>query len=374
MHFDLISVLWGEKYVDVFLDLILPNYLSKNNIPLACKKYMIASKIYTTAEEAERIQSHFHFKKLQEFIDVQVFPIIDLASWQTKDKYKIKGTYASIGIRNAIANQSVGLFFSADCLIADGGLEKCCSLIAEGKKAILIAGFSRAGLESIRPALKEHYDPETGSLTLPSRRLIELGIQHSHPNNQFFYWDAQPFTNWPSIIYWKAGEKSLLVKSFHLHPLTIDLRNVRKDFPEVLMPEDGGLIDYLKIPQKERHIVTNSDEIACVELTSCSTHLEDISPVLPQNKSLYMINWTRRYTSSADKRSFYKFNLRFQGDENVDWQKLERQVNQKLFWVKSYLITINVLRFIAEKLGIVFLKRKANALIPTMKPSQKIVS
>ncbi|HSX12810.1 MAG TPA: hypothetical protein VLE96_00095 [Chlamydiales bacterium] len=369
LSFDLISIVWGESYVKVFLELIIPSYLSQNNIPFSSKKYPIVSNIYTTVNDAKTIASHAHFKKMNEFINCEIIPNIDNSLLNSTNKYGAKGYCQSLAIKKAIKNRSVVLLLNPDSLISDGSLLKCCNLIEDGKKAVIVSELARIETESILPKLKPYFDRQSLSLTLPSRQLVELGIKHLHEIGKHFFWHGEHFTNWPSIVYWRAGEKSILAKYFHLHPLAIDLRETNVNLPEILMPDDGGLIEFLGLPPDLIHTNTDSNEIVSVELSSKNMDPLGVHRLPSKMKQTSLLKFSLKCALPSHMDNFLKFNLRFQADEEVDWNETEKNVSKDLKSIRPILHVIRWMnsvmdmfykqfRFLAIKLGARYVKRK----------------
>ncbi|HSX38030.1 MAG TPA: hypothetical protein VLE95_04285 [Chlamydiales bacterium] len=366
--FEIATIVWGEQYTKLFLDYLVPNYLSENNIPLASRRYAISSTIYTRPEDAEQIASHPHYRKLREFIDGEIVPLIDQKVLAPNNKYHAKGYCQSVAIKRAIESKKVILLLNPDSLISDGGLTKCCSLIAEGKKAVLVGELARTEIESVLPHLAPFYNPQSYALTLPNRKLVELGVKHLHYVAKILFWHGEIFSQWPSIVYWRAGTNSLLAKFFHLHPLAIDLRNIRRKLPAILMPDDGGLIEFLGIRPEEIHPVTDSEEIACVELTSKTLFLENSMNYDAKKKPRGLLNFSFRYALPSHIDQFLHLNLRFQGDDAVNWSERERLAADDLGVLTSVLSVIKtvnqikktgikILRFTAILLGMRYIKR-----------------
>lgn len=364
LSFDLISIVWGESYLDIFLDILIPNYLSKNNIPSCSKLFHLISFIYTTSSGKEKILQHPSYLQLKKLIPVEILPVIDENSIKTANKYSVKGYCQSLAIKHAISRKTALLLLNPDSLISDGGLLRCCSLIGEGKKAVLVAELARTEIEAVVPDLQKNYfDAAKHCLTLPNRDLVELGIQNLHAIGRILFWERTPFTQWPSALYWTAGERGLLAKFFHLHPLAIDLREIHKSLPDILMPDDGGLLEYLGIAHRDVYPVTNSDEIACVELSSRYMDPLGSIPSQDSNKTLSLIKWALQATLISHRKNFSKLNFRFQSHEEINWKALERRVFLSTFWSQFVFHMINLCcrerwKPTAKKLGLLWLKRK----------------
>lgn len=366
LHFILVSIVWGKQYIDLFLDCVLPSYLSTQNIPLAAKRFHLSAQIFTTPQEAEQIAKNPNYLQLQKFIDCRILPVIDQTLLESDpNKYSVKGYCQSLAIQNAMKQQAVVLLLNPDSLVSDGGITHCCSLISQGYKAVLIGELARVELESIRPHLLSYYNAKTRASTFPSRDLVELGIAHLHEIGKNLFWKGETFTKWPSIIYWRAGKKSLLAKFFHLHPMAIDVRNVRKKLPQTLMTDDAGLIQFLGIQPHEIHRIVDSENLVCIEISSKAMHPGSSTTCPAKEKKWSLFLFSLKRISSSDMDQFLHCTLKFQGNEQIDWAPIHKDISASLAPLKPLLIGLQAyhqvkehLRALACRLGLRYLKRR----------------
>lgn len=313
---DIIVVVWGKQYTSLFLNVVIPNYLSPGNLPTIAKNNDVRFRLFTTEEDKALIAQHKSWKQLQKLCPVEFVPVIDGKVLSNKSKWGAKGYCQSLALKDAMNQRKVVFFLNPDSLISDGGLAKALGWIDKGKKTVLVAELVRAEIESVVPELLgKFYDPEQNVLNLSSRALVELGIKHMHDIGKILFWKGKVFSRWPSLVYWKVGEKSLLAKFFHWHPILIDLRTLAREVPDVLMPDDGGLIEYLGIKSSELYPMTDSEESAWVELSSKFMELEDSRPHQPRNKTWAILKWALRAASVEHRQQFLKWNIHYQGDD-----------------------------------------------------------
>jgi len=364
--FSLAIIVWGTKYLDVFLNKILPNYFSENNLPFALRSFSIEACIYTFKEDEKLIEENENFKKLQQLIPTTIYTSTFSEDFKKSNKYDLKGYFQSIALKKAINEKKTLLLFNPDTLIADGGINRCCELISNGYKAVLIGELARASIEDALPVIfDKFYSAKSRSLTVSNRNLMGIALNNLHPVAKHSFWKKGLFCTWPSFIYWKASEKSLLAKYFHLHPLALDLSDISKKLPDTLMPDDGGLIEFLGIRNKDIYVVEDSDEIACVELTSKNLSMEVPLYTHTRNKTWFVFRWALKSALKAHKQNFLKYNLRFNGDENVDWQHVRKKAFRQTFVLRMLFLIVGVFSFIKQilkALGMGKLKRKLQRL------------
>ncbi|MBI5346630.1 MAG: hypothetical protein HZB76_05775 [Chlamydiae bacterium] len=342
IKFSIINIVWGNDYLDLFLNIIIPSYLSKNNIPFCSKIYDIQFNIYTAIEDVIKIKSHKSYLKLQEFVVINVFPIITSNLLKENNKYSVKGFCQSAALKKAAAEHTIALLFNPDTIISDGSLKNCCLIMEKSKKkSIVIAELARVEIESITPHLKAVFNSYENSISLSSRELVALSVQHLLPIGKVAFWEYNLLSTWPSFLYWKAGKNSILAKFFHLHPLAIDLREVNISLPETIMPDDGGLLEFLGIEEDKIHVVTDSDSILGIELSRKALFSADVSRQV-FSKSWGVIKWSYSYALPSHQKNLLKFNIRFQSNENINWKKIETKVFWNLFFVRQGMFIIEL--------------------------------
>lgn len=349
--FSLAIIAWGSKYLDVFLNKILPCYFSENNLPLVLKKFTVETCIYTFEEDKKLIEENGNFKKLEHLMPTTIFGDNFSKSFEKSNKYDLKGHFQSLALRKAIREKKALLLFNPDTLIADGGINRCCELISNGYKTVLVGELARASIEDALPAiLDKFYSFNTNVLNITNRELIEVAVKYFHPVAKHSFWKKGLFCTWPSFIYWKAGKSSLLAKYFHLHPLAIDLSEINKKLPDTIMPDDGGLIEFLGIKNKDIYVVENSDEIACVEFTSKNLSFSEPLYAHTKSNTWVVFKWSLKAALKGHRRNFLKYNLHFNTGEETDWPQTRRKAFRQTFALRMLFLVVEVLFFTKQTL------------------------
>ncbi|MCK4935192.1 MAG: hypothetical protein KAR79_06360, partial [Simkaniaceae bacterium] len=331
--FEIISIVWGTEYTDLFLNVIVPSYLSNNNLPSCVKAFYITWKIYTTAIDRNRIIKHPHYLSASKYLKIEILNFISPESLQNSTKkHTIKGFCQSHAITQAIANNRVLLLLNPDSVIGDGGIKRCCEEIQNGNQAVLIFELARASsIDFTQEVLDQYFDKATNSLTISNRSLIKYGIRHLIPYAKTSIWEEPYCSSWPSFFYWKASEDNLIGKSLHFHPLALDCRNIKKNLPETLMPDDGGLIEFLEIKKKNIYTVIHSDDIACVELSNPKMFDRAPYPFGKLRTILFFILWSLKYSLASHRMHFNQITLYYQGSTNNDWNASIKKVKRITF-------------------------------------------
>jgi hypothetical protein len=122
MKIRLISVIWGEAFVDLFCKLGARTLLAAGNIPELVKRQDVIYNIYTTPEDADLLKASPVFQKLKNVVDVQ-FTIFNLAEIDG-DHFGSHNDLWLRGIEIAKRNDETVFFLMPDIIYADGTLAR----------------------------------------------------------------------------------------------------------------------------------------------------------------------------------------------------------------------------------------------------------
>jgi len=254
VHF--ITVVWGERFVGLLVDFVLPTQLSPGNLPgYRTQDWTGTYRIFTTTKDAERIRSAPVFQEISRILPVEFILIDDVLGTR---KYEAMGDCHRRAIRDANAVGAALVFLSPDAIWSDGTFRRIREHLEAGKRVVAMAGV-RVVAETFVPALKERNNP-----VFPPRDLLALARRHLHPFTKSCFWDSPEFSRWPSNIYWSVGDEGHVARCYHLHPLMV--HPTRKD----LQPRGTIDDDYLPLacPDfKDWHVVEDSDESVVVDIT-----------------------------------------------------------------------------------------------------------
>jgi len=300
--FHLINVVWGEEYMNLFLEVCLPTQLSTGNIPAFHNEEISLYKIYTTAKDAEIMVKHPTYQTLSGMIETQI-KTFNLSNNYLRD-YKHKAmNYCH---RNAIleANKSncTMIFLSPDTIWADGVFKKLISLEKQGKRTVMIGSF-RLTRETFVSAFLERFNPNRNPIVyISSRELVSLSLKHLHPITRSFFWEKDGYASlWPSLFLWKVDNEGIVGRYFHLHPLMINplVKNIMP-YPTI----DGKYVSLICPNKDDLYVVKDSDEMFYIEVSPASLYSRFISPHKSKDM-ITIINWMQSQTEPLH-REFFK--------------------------------------------------------------------
>jgi hypothetical protein len=319
-RFHFVTVVWGERFTDAFLKVILPNNLSPGNLPSFQARGRSCYRIFTTREDAARIEASPIFAKLARVIRPEL--VVPAGLDFRGNKYEVSAECHRQAIRAADDDEAALVFLAPDLLWADGTFATIGRIAATGKRLVAACGL-RVVRETFLPALlHRYYSPADLTLSVPCRELVKLSLQHLHPISRAHLWDSRQFAWFPALLYWKVADEGILARAFHLHPLMVN------PHARGIMPPQGTIdAEYVRLVCPDPDdicVMEDSDEIFLCDLTGASETIANL-PQVPNSASLPAIAaWAREHTNDLHRR-FVTHRIRIHtGASSPEWEEAER--------------------------------------------------
>ncbi len=259
--FHAVTHVWGREYLDVFLNVCLPNQLAPGNVPALPpgSRY----RILTASVHVDELRTHRMVNALREVIPVDVVAVEAID--------RLMGTAPGHDLMIACHRQAVAdaldagvalIFLSADFIFSDGSLAAVVRLHRAGHRAVV-----NTGLRLAKESFLRSIDESTAGVAAPTgRELVRMALPHLHPHTQSMFSDARSFSKFPVAVYWRVGNEGLVARCLHLHPLMVD--------PIVpVLPRrtiDGRYLEQACPDAARVHVVSDSDVLQMFELTTAT--------------------------------------------------------------------------------------------------------
>lgn len=346
----MITAVWGAAYVDLYLNLVIPTQLSPGNLAALASAKGSCYRIYTTQSDAANMVKHPAIQAIHRIMPVE-FTLMDHIDTSTSTRYAPMTACHRHALTTANQQGAALVFLSPDAIFSDGSFAQMDHIARQGKRAIMVGSY-RLDRDAFAQAVKSRYPISPGgSIRLVPRELVGLSLDHLHPFTQGLIWGHRDFNRLVSHTYWLLPQRGVLARCFHLHPML-----VRPERPEVMPPTtiDGDYLRHACPDLSHFHVVTDSDEIAVVEL-SCRDDpgllrdlqpgggqtLENIPTLIPGGslRALAIANWARGHTD-WQHRHFFAQPIRFHaGDLDAVWQAVQQEsdghVRDILQWIEQ---------------------------------------
>ena len=254
--FDVVTAVWGAEHRQLFLDVCVPNQLTRSNLealPPGSRYRVFTSPedahIFAGSDVLRRVGAHMT-------VDIVVMPELSVTG---RSRFTRMTACHRRALTDAREAGSAVIFLCADHLLSRGTMAAVVRHHTAGIRAVMCTGVwvERAGFLSALAA-------RGGIREVAPRDLVATAIDHLHPCSQFLMVDGKRTALRPQNVFWNVPGEGLLARCFHLHPLMVD--PLRRD---VLPDEtiDGHFVRHACPLRAEVHVVDDSDEFVMFEMS-----------------------------------------------------------------------------------------------------------
>ena len=256
--FHAVTHVWGREYLDVFLNVCIPNQLGPGNVPALPpgSRY----RILTRSIHVEELDKHPMVHALRTIlpVDLVVIDALDRQMGAARGHDLMLACHQR-AIADVLDANAAIIMLSADFILSDHALAAVVRRHREGYRAVV-----NTGLRLSREPFLQHLERSRAPLeALSSRELVRTALPYLHSHERSMFADAESFSMFPVAVYWRVGDEGLLARCLHLHPLMVD--PMSQALPRGTV--DGRYV-FRACPDFSRvHVVTDSDELQMFELT-----------------------------------------------------------------------------------------------------------
>jgi hypothetical protein len=233
----LISMAWGESYVDDFLELCLPAVLAPGNLPVLAESFSTELVFVTETLFFDKVKAHPAWKAAARISGVRLVSLDDLV--HRPDSYGMSITYALYRGFEDLGADMINcymVFICTDFILADGSYRGLLPYLLRGERLLVSPSYCAVS-EDVRPLLLAAKDTDSSVLSVSPRRLANMVLRHRHLSvraktvNQQFFSVGQI-----EQFYWIVDERTLLARQFPAAVIAMK--------PEHYLQELGSLWDY----------------------------------------------------------------------------------------------------------------------------------
>jgi hypothetical protein len=264
----LVSIAWGESYVDTFLELCLPALLAPGNLPALAEHFALELVLVTESRFFAKVRSHPAFLKAAQVCAPRLVEIDDLVA--TRSSYGMSLTYAFFRGFQDLGPSMVGrhvLFIHADFVLADGSYRSLLPHLLSGTPLVFSPSYCTIA-EDVRGALAQARSADGTVLAMPPRKMADLVIRNRHftiraktVNQRFFH------MRYTDQFYWVVDESTILA---HQLPAALVAMKPEKFLSDVSSYWDYGLMSEF-CPSMRYAVLRDSDDFLMMELRDRDT-------------------------------------------------------------------------------------------------------
>ena len=317
---DLINVVWGREYTNLFLDWALPLQLCPRNLGClsACS---IRYRIFTTKGDWEYMQAHPSMIKLHETAKVD-FVEISYPNPGVHRHHKMKQCHDQ-AIADAGQIGAALIFLAPDLLLSNQCFETILKKVELGYRTILFntLDLRENALDSMGKILRDETIQKNG---ISPRDLIGLGMQYCHPSHLEIFVNGQ--TNcFPCGLFWKLDDlNNMIIHVWGAHPIYI--------WPENYSPY-GGQVDHSLVmhacPNQDTWVmIQDSDEMAGWNLASVKGPEYRYTRSAPFNPAS-IATWAKQNVIDAQDLYIFARPLYLHSTgHKEEWEKIEKEESE----------------------------------------------
>ncbi len=277
----IITMVWGERYVDDLLKLTLPALLAPGNIPAFVEHFDAELVIVTETRLFDLLAGSPVIGRLLDHCDIRLLPIDDLlSSW-----YGITLTYALVrgfvDLGQAMVDTHL-IFLNADFILAENSYRKLAEAILRGERLVVSPSYCMVQEDTLEK-LYNRVDQASCSLAIPHRVLAKLIIDHRHNTIRAKTINQQLFRiHRYDQFYWYVNENTLLGRQM---PIAVVYMRPEKVILEMPTFWDYGVISEY-CPTTKPCVLGDSDDFLMAELRAEATFRDLLHPGWPTAKEI----------------------------------------------------------------------------------------
>lgn len=272
----MITVVWGDEYIDFFLKFCLESLFKPLNLPVFSKAFQIIYRVQTNVKGEEWIKKTEQYNKLLSFCKVE-FDLIDDILEKSKSvcedvmRYYVmsKSHQRAISFANA-ANAGIIISYP-DVYYANDFFKQLIEPI-KNKKRLIFASTVRTIKERVTKNLGEKEGAQKDGLN--SSDLKKIALSNLFPDDRKALDENLMNYGWPSVLFFKLSEKNFFYRSFNPNVLYLWPR-IKKEVKAANTIDNCNYIFEVDIQEKERHFCDTNEMFFC----ECSKYEENKIPL-----------------------------------------------------------------------------------------------
>jgi hypothetical protein len=266
------SVVWGDIYVDNYMNYMIRSLLAPGNLPALRNRDMHLS-IVTTPSGRDRMRRHPRYADISEYARVHFFTfpeaLIQVGN-QTDPGYayyQLYGVMDHVSIAFAKALKAGILLLPVDCIVAVGSLRNMLARIEEGYDVVGMTNIV-AKREQFLPKLDATFGTGT-VLAATARQLANLALTclHQESFGNLVAPENQDFSLWARDMFWPT-EGGIHSRCVFVHPLCVSADCIGRNFTihykwvdlylsDALFPRVEDFHKFYLVPNSEEAYITN---------------------------------------------------------------------------------------------------------------------
>jgi len=340
--FDVVIAVWDTAFIQVFLDVCVPNQLTPGNLGAlpGGSRY----RVFTSREDAPALKASSALQRVNEVIPVDIVVMRELSS-ESRNRFNRLTACHRRALTDAGESGAGLIFLMADHLISEGAFAAALRRHAAGTRAVMCSG-----VRVNREAFVETLESRGGVRGVPSRELVSAALSNLHSFTHKHMINSECTPVLPIGVCWPVGNEGILARFCYLHPLLVDPQR-REVLPDGTLDEH-----YIKRTcpiRDEVHVVDDSDELVIFEMSHADASFT-------HTRHGRMSRWrAAQMVSRCDthQQSYWTQPIRIHsGELGPSWSSIEAQSalfadHATTLWQAGRWLTIRYLRVQARRVA-----------------------
>lgn len=314
---------WGDEYIQIFLQYSLPTILATGNIGAIAQKPGGKFRIFTTGKDSEVIKSSPAFQQLTSVVEYEIIYIeqmIERAGPELGAKHDIKSNIYRQSMSDAFEADTAVAMVNSDMILAKGFFQEALNLLARGFRTIEVPG-PRASARALKIELDQIREVNNGQdISISAKDLARIWYNNIHPLLEMHFvqgYRNQPFH--PSHLYWDVQGEGVIMRCFDLYPIVVYPKKSQVDFSTTI---DSDLVDNMALTPHETCVVQDSRKMFCCEMSSESHYVGQITT---RGDYAGTLNFYRTYDSKPIERILREIHVYVTEPTQQLWRKMSRE-------------------------------------------------
>lgn len=318
-EFEIVTVLWGARFVDRFLSMTLATMLAPRNIPALADGRRLSYRIFTGEDDARRLRNAPLFQRLEQILPVKISLI---ATRPDDEKYRSAIQHYIQAVQEARTASVPTILLQPDAIWANGALMRIAELADAGYAAVMTDGL-RVIAEHFMPAFEDaSLKAADGSLSVRPRALMELAMGFIHPYEASVTWNSEFIHDVPFRLHWPVSGGGIVTQGFCYNP--IYLAPEKYDFGSV-KAMDHGLVDAAIKNLDRVYYCQDSDDVALVSIDEEGYSGANYKKADRRQKILTAASWAYREATPENLLAATKpVRRHFAEIDEAKWRRVER--------------------------------------------------
>ncbi|QAZ69642.1 hypothetical protein [Solidesulfovibrio carbinolicus] len=279
----IITPVWGEAYIETFMEVTVASLLAEGNLPQAAAGHDIGYTLYTRQADVAALERHPNYKALTDCVPVDLLRIEDVLAqpqWSHNHKYGLMSLLQTDGLQRALGEGAHSFLLLADFVLSDRFLTSVLARLDQGANTLFFQSL-RTCEDQMRQDLATGFTRH-GRLAVPSRELFRLGERHLHPAYRKHFLPGQVMRT-PNSLYARTAPGDVIQHTFAQNAMFVGPCDENVEIHRTLDVDlgynsaDAGLDNH--------HIVRDNRDMLFFELTQEHEEAATHFPGTPDHKA-----------------------------------------------------------------------------------------